>query len=221
MDYEFEMGKFAVTVSQYAALLNAVAADDTYGLYLPAMANYGIGHSGSAGDYSYTVDPARSNRPARYISWGNAVRFTNWLANGQPVGTQNLGTTESGSYFLNGATSHEALNDVVRLPDATYVVPTQDEWVKAGYYNSLTGSYYRFATSSDTMPGNVLPDTGNNANHSALESMDVGSYVNSASPYGTYDQAGGVAEWLEDYGAFLSVRKASNNYYRTPRAVSF
>ncbi len=41
--YTYQMGKYDVTTSQYAAFLNAVAAADPYGLYSPTMASHGAG----------------------------------------------------------------------------------------------------------------------------------------------------------------------------------
>jgi len=36
--YNYHIGKYDVTVGQYTAFLNAVAATDKYGLYIPQMA---------------------------------------------------------------------------------------------------------------------------------------------------------------------------------------
>src|SRR5262245_25065973 len=57
--YNYQISKYQVTVGQYAEFLNAVAADDTYGLYSTNMASNaniaGISRSGSPGSYSYSV----------------------------------------------------------------------------------------------------------------------------------------------------------------------
>jgi hypothetical protein len=104
--YGYSIGKYEVTVGQYTAFLNAVAATDTYGLYNPSMATdlniAGIARPGTSGSYSYSVIGS-PNHPATYVSWGDAARFSNWLNNGQPMGAQNAGTTEDGAYTLNGA----------------------------------------------------------------------------------------------------------------------
>ena len=58
VDYNYNIGKYDVTLGQYTAFLNAVAATDTYGVYNPQMAttfSSGITQSGSSGNYSYTV----------------------------------------------------------------------------------------------------------------------------------------------------------------------
>ena len=120
--YNYNIGKYDVTVGQYVAFLNSVATkSDPYGLYYSGMApgngigmpTIGIVQSGSPGSYSYTVGGSYSqaaNCPIYDVSWGDAARFVNWLANGQPTsGTESTGTTETGAYALNGATSQAAL----------------------------------------------------------------------------------------------------------------
>src|SRR5262249_38709728 len=87
--YIYSIGKYDVTVGQYTAFLNAVAATDTYGLYTTALATdlhvASISQSGSPGSYTYNVIGS-PNKPITYVSWGDAARFANWLNNGQPTG---------------------------------------------------------------------------------------------------------------------------------------
>jgi formylglycine-generating enzyme required for sulfatase activity len=221
VSYTFRMGKFEITAGQYADFLNAVARTDTYGLYHPEMditvnpANpYGcnIVRTGSPGDYQYSVAPEWANRPADFVSWANAARFANWMHNGQPVGVQDLSTTEDGSYFLNGAVDFSSLMAVTRKPDATWVLPTEDEWYKSAYHKNdgPTGNYWDYPTSTDIPPSNVLvepTDPGNNATFGAPTprftigspywKTEVGAHENSKSPYGTLDQGGNVWELTE------------------------
>jgi formylglycine-generating enzyme len=110
--YNYAIGKYDVTIGQYTSFLNAVAATDTYGLYQPAMGTdlnvAGIARSGSVGSYTYSVmnnAGSSANRPITYVSWFDAARFANWMANGQTTGAQGATTTENGAYTLNGATS--------------------------------------------------------------------------------------------------------------------
>ncbi|MHC4696422.1 MAG: formylglycine-generating enzyme family protein [Planctomycetota bacterium] len=211
--YVYDIGKFEVTAGQYTELLNAVAATDAYGLYDTRLWDNPNGckiqRSGSAGSYTYSVEPDRADRPVNYISWGNAARFANWLHNGESTGAQGPSTTEDGSYDLSGATSNADLLTVVREPDATWVVPSEDEWHKAAYHvnDGITGNYWLFPTSTDAYPSNDLlsPDPGNNANFeqggytigSPYYRTEVGEFENSVSPYGTLDQGGNVWEWTE------------------------
>ena len=217
VNYTYQMGKFEVTAGQYTEFLNAVAKDDTYGLYYPSMARAdlmgcSIKQEGSFRNYTYSVPADWANRPVTYISWGDAARFANWLTNGQPTGRQGPQTTEDGSYLLNGAVSDQALLAVTRKPSARYVIPTEDEWYKAAFHKNdgTTGNYWKCATASDTMPSNKLisPDPGNTANYkfslgdiytigSLYGRTPVGEFENSQSPYGTFDQGGNVWEWNE------------------------
>lgn len=214
--YTYNIGQYEVTAGQYTAFLNAVAATDTYGLYNTSMADpsypvwgCNIQRSGSSGSYIYSVASDWANRPVNYVSWGDAARFANWMHNGQHTGVQDLSTTEGGSYYVNGATRGTALSEVTRMPNATWVIPSEDEWYKAAYYdpNKLGGAgYWDYPTKSDneTPPINILltPDPGNHANFGfAISSpyyrTEIGAFTNSASAYGTFDQGGNVWEWNE------------------------
>jgi formylglycine-generating enzyme required for sulfatase activity len=246
VDYCYRIGKFEITAGQYAEFLNAVAGTDPYELYDPSMDSdeYGcqITREGSDGGYVYNFRgrPSGSeadwvNRPVNYVSWGDAVRFTNWLHNGQPRGrltgdpVLDADLTEDGSYWLHGAMSRQALLAVRRRPDATWVVPTEDEWYKAAFHKNdgPTGNYYDYATGSDTCPSNDYrpwaEDPGNNATYwnrpydytlgSPYWRTEVGTHTNSESPYGTFDQNGNVWEWTEaiqcDHDPHRSIRGGS------------
>ncbi len=221
--YVYSMGKYEITTGQYCEFLNAVAATDTYGLYNSYMSISGAGRCmirqlGSSGNYTYLVDANGDgqvdadwvNRPVNLVCWGDAARFCNWLYNGQPSGLQDLSTTEDGSYFLNGATSYEALIAVTRKANAGWVIPTENEWYKAAYHKNdgVTGHYWDYPTGTNSVPSCLIvnPDPGNNANFSGLGGptiggpywrTEVGEFENSESPYGTFDQGGNVWEWTE------------------------
>ncbi len=176
----FWIGKYEVTIAQYCAFLNAVAAEDTYGLYDAAMGavlnSAGITRTGSSGSYSYApMDNAgdSAQRPITFVNWFDVARFANWMANGQPTGPQGPATTENGAYNLAGATSGEAVprNRVNpnRGGQPTFFIPTEDQWYKAAYYsprlNRNKGGYYAYATSSNTAPGNEPGSSANMVNY--------------------------------------------------------
>ena len=211
-----------MTAGQYCEFLNAVAGTDTYGLYNTYMWSDSQGckieryaGSGSTADpYQYRVAAEWANRPVNYVSWADAARFANWLHNGQPTGSPDLDTTENGSYYLNGATSNEPLFAARRQANATWVVPSEDEWYKAAYHmnDGVTANYFGYPTSSNNQPSNILGDPndpGNNATYydyggtggytigSPYYRTEVGAHENSESPYGTFDQGGNVSEWAE------------------------
>ena len=216
VDYSYQVGKYEVTAEQYTAFLNAVAATDTYGLYNTSMwtATQGckIQQSGTSGSYTYSVAAAYADRPVNFISWGDAARFANWMHNGQPTGSQGLSTTEDGSYYVNGANTNTSLMSVTRESDATWVIPSRDEWYKAAYHKNdgVTGNYWIYPTQVDTpTPGRDMTETsnpGNNANYygtpcpidsSTYYTTEVGEFELSKSAYGTFDQGGNVYEWSE------------------------
>ena len=229
VDYGYNIGKYEVSAGQYTEFLNAVAVTDTYGLYNTDMwsDSYGckIERVGSPGSYTYSVAPDWADRPVNYVSWGDAARFANWLHNGQPTAPQGFGTTDDGAYFLDGAMTDAELLAITREFDATWVIPSDDEWHKPAYHKNdgVTGHYFDYPTSNDNEPSHniVEPDPGNNATFEVGSTYtigppyyrtDVGAHTNSDSPYGTFDQGGNVWEWTEakPYGS-----------YRRPRGGSF
>jgi len=179
VSYEYQIGKYLVTIAQYAEFLNAVARDDLYATYNPAMATdlnvAGISRSGTSGAYVYSVlnnSGSSANRPITYVGWYDAARFANWMSNGQPTGPQGPGTTENGAYALNGATvgpgvMTNEINPNTGLAPA-FRIPTEDEWHKAAFYspslNSGAGGYYTYSTQSFVIPGNAVGSLANQTN---------------------------------------------------------
>ena len=217
--YTYNMGKFNVTVAQYVTFLNAVAGTDTYGLYNTNMATRaniaGIARSGSPGSYSYSIIGS-PNQPVAYVSWGDAVRFANWLTNGQPTQAEWPGATETGSYTLGGATSDAALNNITRNATAKYVIPTENEWYKAAYYDPSKGGsdYWLYPMRTDTKPYSV-PPPGIGAPNIA----QTGNFFQDDKTVNTFDNgyavtgSGYVAaqNYLSDVGAYSS----AGSYYGT------
>ena len=88
VNYEYQIGKYDVTIGQYTAFLNAVATTDTYAVYSASMASNlnvaGIARAGASGSYTYSVinnGGDSSNRPITFVSWWDSARFSNWMAN--------------------------------------------------------------------------------------------------------------------------------------------
>ena len=184
VDITYLIGKYEVTNAQYAEFLNAVAATDTYGLYSIGMGSGygGITRNGSSGSYTYSPIAGREQMPVNYVSWYDALRFTNWLHNGQLSGAQDSTTTEDGAYTFSGASSVGA-----RKGDATIFLASEDEWYKAAYYEALSASYFDYPAGSDTQttcrPPGATPNAAN-CLYVVGDLTDVGSYTGSASPAG-------------------------------------
>lgn len=243
--YTFQIGKYDVTIAQYAIFLNAIAKTDTYSLYNTSLEtdlnSAGIIRSGTSGNYIYTVmfnNGNSGNRPITYITWFDAARFANWMANGQPSGEQNASTTENGAYNLNGAISGNAISKNAINPNTnlapTYYIPTYNEWYKAAYYNQSlangAGGYYMFATQSNSAPGNIIGNAPNQANNFPGTVMcvtqsadylyaaqnyltDVGAFTGSPSYYGTFDQNGNVYQWNDLDGSQTPYRGLAGGYW--------
>lgn len=211
VDNEYNIGKYEIANSQYVGFLNAVAVTDTYDVFHTSMTGAcGIQQNGEQGSYSYSLaDGWDGDRPVNWVSWGDAARFANWMHNGQLGGSQSFSTTEDGSYYLNGATTATELMAVIREPDATWVIPSEDEWYKAAYHknNGVTSNYWDYPTSSDTI-STSMANYGNSVRHTT----NSGSYPY-PSPYGTFDQGGNVNEWTEEAWETLSYRTTRGGTY--------
>lgn len=214
VDHEYRIGKYEVTIGQYTEFLNAVDPNGSnpHGLYDPIMASWnptaGISFVlGSPSGQKY-IPIGTATRPITFVSWFDAARFANWMHNGQGGGS-----TETGAYTLVGGQTNGTAP--AKNAGAQFYIPTENEWYKAAYFspalNSGAGGYYTYATQSNSAPGNIVGGGANQANYrnglifsvsqsnlitSSLNYLtDVGAFTNSPSFFGTFDQAGNVAEW--------------------------
>ncbi len=200
VDYTYRIMKYEVTAGQYTAFLNAVAATDPWNLYNYDMEDpedeYGCGivRSGDPGNYTYTVVPGREKVPVNFVSMRDAMRFANWMHNGQPNAPVGPGVTEDGAYDL----TPNPVGSPSREPGALFHLPSENEWYKAAYYEPGTGNgYWDYPTSNFNPPISEAPPGGpNSANYArpVTDLTDVGAYLEAKSPWGTFDQGGNVWE---------------------------
>jgi formylglycine-generating enzyme required for sulfatase activity len=233
----YSIGQYEVTNSQYTEFLNAVdpSGANSLSLYSGLMtseANGGVLRDlGASVGSRYSVKGGRGDNPVVFVSWYSALRFANWLHNGQ-----GSGNTETGAYTLGalGANGVPLDGNITRNSGATWFLPSENEWYKAAYYDGNTGTYSDFPTQtnatpfSDQSPGSGSPDQDNAGNFykndssangyddgyavTGLPGLDLtftqnyltnrGAYTEADSFYGTFDQGGNVAEWTE---AFLDM----------------
>lgn len=204
VSYDYLIGACEVTNSQYVGLLNAVDATgaNPLGLYNADMASEALGGivylPGSPDGGKYITKPGREDMPVNYVSWYDAIRFANWLHNGQ-----GSSDTEVGAYTIEGGTPEPSNGlSITRNADAEWFLPNENEWYKAAYHKNdgVTSNYFDYPTSSDTTPTAETPPGGSNSanyNYAVGDATEVGAYTNSNSPYGTFDQGGNLYEWNE------------------------
>ncbi len=173
----------------------------------------GINRSGSSGSYQYAVI-GDGQRPVTYVSWYDAVRFVNWLDDGN---------TESGAYTITGGGNNSGTVTVATTAQraawaggssTVWYLPDENEWYKAAYYvgGGTNAGYWRYPTKSNTAPSGDAPPGGTNSanfygsngfaltqstSDSATQNYltDVGAYTDSPGPYGTFDMGGDVFQW--------------------------
>ena len=165
-----------------------------------------------------------TNVPTNCVSWYEVAQMVNWLntSKGHQAAYKFTGTRGTGDYAFGAWSAAEADGgtNLYRHKDAVYYVPTEDEWVKAAYWNGT--SLQRYATKDDSSPTVWTPTGGPNSdgqaagwNHryaypdnspSTYQPWDVTAGYSPEELNGTFDMMGNAAEWLEnpyddpDYG---------------------
>jgi formylglycine-generating enzyme required for sulfatase activity len=164
---------------------------------------------------AYNSDPSwtGSSVPTNRVSWYEAAQFVNWLntsKNYQPA-YKFTGDIHTSSYTLGVWSSQDADgSNLYRNKNAKYFLPTENEWVKAAYWNG--SSLQTWATI-----GNVSPTQGNGTSGTGWNYYTTQYATNPYGPWavgsgsqelnGTYDMMGNVWEWMESpyyTGEYLS-----------------
>ena len=242
VNYSYYIGTYDVTVPQYVAFLNSndPTGADPLGLYVINMTEFGgLNYNASAANGSkYSVAAGYSNYPAVCMTWFDAIRFANWMDNGQPVSasepTASDNATENGSYTIQGFTPTPInANTIARNTGATIVLMSQNEFYKAAYYNPATSSYFLYPTSSNVAPTDSVPTSVPNSSNYLPSPIPgttpVGAYSGTTSPYGAYDMGGDVSQWSEtlmngtlrgdsgsSFGVFAADMESINQYDDIP-----
>jgi len=244
--YSYQISKYEVTVGQYVEFLNAKDSTGAnklglYNSFMTSDASGGIKFDSLASDGSkYEIKPGHQNYPVNFVGWYDAVRFANWMNNGQ-----GSGDTETGAYTLLGGTPIPSNGaSITRNPGAQIWLPNLDEWYKAAYYDPLAGHYWDYPTGTNDKPysvpppGVASPDPANVANWfnddglingfnngfavNGTTTIDVpnengltrvGAYLLAASPFGTFDQGGNVWEWIENLSGSGTARGMGGGSY--------
>jgi hypothetical protein len=203
----YAIGKSEVTNTQYAEFLNSKAASDPNALYNTQMSSHpmgGIVRLGSSGAFTYSVKPGYENRPVVFVSFFDAMRYSNWLNNGE-----GSGSTETGAYTLSLG------GGAPRNPGANFWIPSENEWYKAAYYQPAAqggdaDGYWLYPTRPNAIPNSrsgTTTDT-NSANFNRDDGIANGfngGYAVTNSP--NLDPA---QNYLTNVGAFTSAASYRN-----------
>ena len=144
------------------------------------------------------------NVPTNEVSWYEAAQFVNWLntSTGHHAAYQFTGTRGTANYTLATWSPAEAAGgtNLHRHKDAFYYLPTEDEWVKAGYWNGSS------LQANATKAGDTLHQ-GDGTSGTGWNYYDNGYAIDSQGPWnvrsgseelhGTFDMMGNVWEWME------------------------
>ncbi len=197
--YGYRMGTYEITNDQW----------DKF------KAEYGAVTGAPSTAYAANTGWTGANVPTSNVSWYEAAQFVNWLntSSGYQAAYNFTGTQGTGDYTFASWTLEEAWGgaNLYRHKDAYYFLPTEDEWVKAAYWNGSSIQTYATADGS-------APQAGVDSNYdwAVNRPWDIGSGTEELN--GTYDMMGNVREWMEspysdeNYG-FGSSRARRGGYY--------
>ena len=183
---DYRMGVYEISNDQWNKFVNVYGAPTG----TPSYA-YDEG-----ADFTGTHDPTDS------VSWYEAAQFVNWLntsTSHQPA-YKFTGTQGGSDYALDTWSAAEAAGgtNLYRHKDAFYFLPTEDEWVKAAYWNGTTLQEHATRAGESLTHGNGTSGTGWNYYAPVTNPSgpwDVGS--GSEELNGTYDMMGNAWEWTE------------------------
>lgn len=165
--YEYGIGKLEVTVAQWVTFLNTAdpLGRDRHNLYSetesgaawPRFGQINFNAGASAGHHYSLAAPEWADKPYGFANFLRSARFANSLYNGKVL-TKSSGT--EGPYsFTNyrvrlSPETEQGMYDM-RNPKTTrtkkkgFVIPSQNEWIKAAYYDPTghgTYSYWQYPT---------------------------------------------------------------------------
>lgn len=212
VDHEYEIGELEVTVGQYVAFLNTV---DPQGanrgdLFVATMSpsswpKYGsirrlTGDDVGTGEHYEVAYPEWRDKPIGFANFPRAAAFVNTLTNGEILSrrtstndgqevveyTVRLSRTfDQGMYDLRSSGQTPA----TRTRSTGFVVPSQDEWIKAAYYDphaAGSSSYWVYPTGPREPPSASVLDADGDVVNAATQPLSTYSPRGSTGPVPTW-----------------------------------
>ncbi len=151
-----------------------------------------------------TKDTRGVNKPATSVTWNEAARFVNWLNTSSGGFAAYKFTTTGVNNNIALWTSADTLDydaaNLFRSKRSNYVLPSENEWYKAAYYDPISSTYSDFPNGLNTAPTAVASGTAaNTAVYNQSFATGPADIFNAGglSPYGIMGLGGNVWEWQE------------------------
>lgn len=207
VDRRFGIGQLEVTVEQWVTFLNVAdpTGIDRHDLYDPTQSGpiwpkYGqidFASDGPDGEHYSLAYPEWADKPYGFANFLRAARFVNSLYNGRLLSKRER--TNGGFEYITyrvrlSPQTGEGMYDLsrrraTRSHPAGFVIPSQDEWIKAAYYDPSGGgtfSYWKYPTN----PG-VFGDGETDAPSPTTLDAATGDVTNAATqPVATFHATG-------------------------------
>jgi hypothetical protein len=178
--YEYGIGELEVTVEQYVAFLNTVDpfgrnqlglySENESGAAWPRFGQIDYSALATAGKHYAAAAPEWNDKPYGFANFLRAARFDNAVANGKVLSRQSSSSngfdyvtykvrlsrrTGTGMYDMQKRAP-------VRTSGTGFVIPSQNEWIKAAYYSPTgegTFSYWWYPTNAgNPFGGGAVPN---------------------------------------------------------------
>jgi hypothetical protein len=194
--YRYGVGQLEVTVPQYVAFLNTAdpAGRNRHKLYSdtessaewPKYGQIDFSADSPAGRHYTVASPEWADKPYGFANFLRSARFANSLYNGQVLSRKasSAGNFQYVTYRVRLSRQTEvgmydmSKRATTRGHMSGFVIPSQDEWIKAAYYDPNGGgtySYWQYPTN----PGK-FGDEGANAPHEATLDPKTGDVTNAS-----------------------------------------
>jgi hypothetical protein len=191
---DYRIGKFEITNDQWSKFKSAC---DTL-----------------TGDSHWTG----SNVPTNSVNWYEAAQFVNYLntSTGHQAAYKFTGTQGTSNYTFdiwNASDTGYNPSNPYRNSNAFYFLPTEDEWVKAAYWNGTSLQIHATKPGESLTQGNGTSGTGWNYYNNGYATNPYGPWAigsGSEELNGTFDMMGNIIEWME--GLYHSEGYSANSH---------
>jgi hypothetical protein len=162
VSYGYGIGQLEITVSQYVAFLNTADpkgtnkhelwSTDESGTSWPKFGQIDFSSSAGLGRHYTLSAPQWADKPYGFANFLRSARFDNSLYNGRLISKK--ASSEGGFSYVTyrvrlSRNTESGMYDMTkramtRSRKTGFVIPSQDEWIKAAYYDPNGGGKYSY-----------------------------------------------------------------------------